>query len=273
MTDLARVSGEGRAFRVGATSWVWPERALVNVQRLAGAVEDVELLLFDVDDPRGLPVAGEIAALSALARRSGLSFTVHTPLDAALGSEDERRRAGGVARVARAIALGAPLEPRGFPVHAYLGEHEGAPPPADLAAWRRRLTHSFEQICERTGIAPALLCVECLDYDLALLAPVIEALGLSVALDVGHLGRDGRDVDAALERWLPRTRIVQWHGTDPAERDHRSLAHWPRPSGVRLVRRLLEARWDGVLTLEVFRPEHLAESLGWLGGVLAEARG
>ncbi len=272
MTTLAPVPGQGRAFRVGGTSWVWPERALANVQRLAGAVEDVELLLFDVDDPRGLPVAGEIAALAALARRSALSYTVHTPLDAALGSEDDRHREAGVTRVARAITLAAPLEPRGFPVHAYLGEHEGAAPPADLAAWRRRLTHSFEQICERTGVAPGLLCVECLDYDLALAAPVIESLGLSVALDIGHLGRDGVDVDAALDRWLPRARIVQWHGTDPDDRDHRSLVHWPRPSGVRLARRLLEARWDGVLTLEVFRPADLAESLAWLGGVLAEAR-
>ncbi len=273
MTPFRAAPRGRRRFRVGATSWVWPQRALENVERLASVVEDVELLLFDVEDPRGLPAAGELAALAALGESAQLTFTVHTPLDAVLGSEDEAHRALGVDRVARAITLGRGLSPWGFPVHAYLGEREGGPPPADPEGWRRRLTDSFTQICERTGVPPDRLCVECLDYDLALAAPVIEALGLSVALDVGHLGRDGRDVEAALERWLPRTRIVQWHGTDPADRDHRSLAHWPRASGVRLVRRLIEASWDGVLTLEVFRPDDLAESLTWLGGVLAEAQG
>ena len=49
------------------------------------------------------------------------------------------------------------------------------------------------------GVPPAQLCVELLDYDFALIEPVIAELGLSVALDVGHLERDGHDVLAWLD--------------------------------------------------------------------------
>ena len=100
-----------------------------------------------------------------------------------------------------------------------------------------------------------------MDYDLGLLLPVIEALDLSVALDVGHFARDGRDLGRALARLLERTRIVQWHGTDPEDRDHRSLRHYPPDAARELLDALAKVNYDGVLTLEVFREADLEESL------------
>jgi sugar phosphate isomerase/epimerase len=109
-----------------------------------------------------------------------------------------------------------------------------------------------------------------LDYDLDLLQPVIEALDLSVALDVGHLLRDGRDWRAILNRYLPRTKLVQWHGTEPGGRDHKSLSHVPRETTRAVLDVLHDADFRGVLTLEVFHPDDFEESLALVQSLAAE---
>jgi sugar phosphate isomerase/epimerase len=196
---------------------------------------------------------------------------VHAPLDVALASAAGARRRAGVDAVRRAIEITAPLAPHAVVVHLVPGEREGEPPPADGGAWRRRAAESLRGVLE-SGLSPATLCLETLDRDCAAVEPVIEELGLSVALDVGHLARDGVPFDDVLARNLHRTRVLQWHGTDPSGRDHRSLRHYPRADGVRLLRALSDARWDGVLTLEVFREADLDESLALLAELEREVR-
>jgi sugar phosphate isomerase/epimerase len=270
-----RVPGKGwrlvRArYRIGTTSFVHPAGWLENARRLADRVRDVEILLFEAPAP-GSPAPEEIAGLARLAAGTGLTYTLHTPLAVSVASEDEARRAAGVAAIVRAVEVAAPLAPHAVVAHLYLGEGEGGPRPRDLHAWRRRAESSLGEIVRATGLAPDRLCLETLDYDFALAEPVVEALGLSVALDAGHLARDGVPFDAVLARNLARTRVIQWHGTEPGGRDHRSLRHHPRADAVRLVRTLVAAGWDGVLTLEVFRAADLDDSLAVLAELEAEA--
>jgi sugar phosphate isomerase/epimerase len=258
-------------YRIGATSFVRPAGWLENARALAGRVDDVELLLFDPPTPASVPSGAEIAGLAALGRETGLGYSVHTPLGLALASEDPDRRRMAVDAISRVVALTAPLAPHAVIVHLAPGEREGDPPPADAAAFRRRAAESLRAVLA-TGIAPATLCLETLEYDFALAEPVVEELGLSVALDVGHLARDGVAFDAVLARNLGRSRVVQWHGTDPSGRDHRSLRHYPRGDALRLVRALRHAGWQGVLTLEVFREDDLDESLAVLAELEREVR-
>lgn len=258
-----------RRFRIGATSFVYPAGWLANVERLAGRVDDVELLFFDPSGPGGVPDALELAGLRNY-RARGLSYSVHTPLTASLASEDEARRRQGVREVCAILELGRALEPSAYVVHVYLGDEEGGPRPTDLGAFRERSARSLRELLAH-GVKPAELCVEYLDYDLDVLAPVIEELGLSVALDVGHMLRDGRDWRAICERYLPRTRLVQWHGTEPGGRDHKSLAHIPRETARAVLECLLAAQYTGVLTLEVFNHEDFEASLSLVHTLLAEA--
>jgi sugar phosphate isomerase/epimerase len=252
-------------FRIGATSFVYPARWLANVERLAGRVDDVEILLFELAG--GVPDAAELAALAAWKSRAQLTYTVHTPLDVSLASEDAGRRATAIDEVWRAIELARPLAPEAYIVHVYLGDRERDTPPADLAAWRRRAADSLSAILAR-GVAPEALAIETLDYEFALLEPVVDDLGLSVAIDLGHLDRDARAERALLDRNLHRTRSIQWHGVDPTGRDHRSLAHYPAAKA-RWVLDVLVERYRGVVTLEVFREPDFEESLAlvhrWLG--------
>jgi sugar phosphate isomerase/epimerase len=248
-------------FRLGATSFVYRDHVVPNVEKLASRVDDIEILLFDVDED--LPSPADVARLAALKHEHRLSYTVHTPLDASLASADENLRVRSVDKVRRALDWARPLEPLACPVHVYFGDREhDESPPRDLDAWRHRATRSLQTLVA-DGHAPRTLAVELIDYDYAHIFPVVDTLGLSIALDVGHLIRDGHGLDDALDRYLARASIIQWHGTSPGPggRDHRSLRHVPPNVSESLIRRLLRDRFAGVVTLEVFSEADFEESL------------
>jgi sugar phosphate isomerase/epimerase len=257
--------------RIGTTSFIYPGGWLDNVRRLGPDFDDVEILFFEAEGATAFPSAEECRALSREKRQHRLTYSLHTPLAASLASEDETRRSAGVESVLRALDVASAFEPENVVVHVYHGDEEhAARRPSDLPAWRERATRSLSAIVA-SGVPQRQLCVELLDYDYALIEPVVDALGLSVALDVGHLVRDGRDELEAVERLLPKTRIVQWHGTDPSGRDHRSLVHYPIDKARALLKTLLARAYSGVLTLEVFRAADLESSRALLATLLGEA--
>jgi sugar phosphate isomerase/epimerase len=256
--------------RIGTTSFIYPGGWLYNVERLAPRFDDLEILFFEAAGQGAFPERAECEALARCKRQHGLSYSLHTPLDASLASEDAALRAGGVQSVQRAIDAAALLEPEHYVVHVYLGDTERSPrPPQDLDAWRERAAASLRALLDH-GVAPRSLCVEALDYDFGLIAPVVEALDLSVALDIGHWVRDGRHELDELARHLPRTRLLQWHGTDATGRDHRSLVHYPRSRARALLALLAERAYAGVLTLEVFDAAELESSERVLGELWVE---
>lgn len=252
-----------RTYRLGTTSFIYPDALLPNVRRLASCVDDIEILFFDVSDPSGLPTRQELETIRHIKDEHGLTFSLHTPLDASLASVDARRREEGRTLVLRAMEIAAPLEPERVIVHVYRGDREGEAIPDAVDAWRDRARASFEHILG-SGIDPQRLCIEWLEYDLELLEPVIDALGVSVALDVGHLHRDGVELVPVLDRWLSRSRVIHWHGTDMSGRDHRSLTCYPEVDRQVLLKRMKVEGWDGVLTLEVFREDDFESSLKML---------
>ena len=62
-------------FRLGTTSYIIPAGLLENIRYLAGKVQDVELVLFDVDGgPSNLPTPAQVSELSGLAADHDLTF-------------------------------------------------------------------------------------------------------------------------------------------------------------------------------------------------------
>src|SRR5512139_2373484 len=103
-TPLSRF---GTPFRVGSTSYVYPADILPNVEKLAeaGDVDDVELVLFEVDDgPNNLPGPDVVRRLADIAAENGLTYTVHLPLDLRLAADGSEQHASLVkaGRVIRA---------------------------------------------------------------------------------------------------------------------------------------------------------------------------
>lgn len=237
--------------RLGTTSYIIPADILPNAEWLAGRVDDIELVLFQVDSDGGnLPDAATVARLAELGAAHDLSYTVHLPLDLRLAADGSAASAS-LHAAELVFAATAPLDPLAYVLHL------DATDLGDPTAWRQRARRSLELAGELCG-DPTRLAVENLErWDPAHFAPLFDELPISRCVDVGHLWLEGHDPLPYLDAWLPRARVVHLHGI--GERDHQSLALMP-PERLRpVVERLLD--FDGVVTLEVFGQEDFESSL------------
>lgn len=240
-----------KTMRVGTTSYIYPADLITNVRRLAGSVMDVELVIFECDEyGSNLPDKDTIDELTRLAAEHGMTYTVHLPLDLRLADEDPQ-----IEKAVRVIRCTAPLSPHGFIVH--LDGAQGGES-LSLLPWTENCLRSLEALIGEVA-GPEMLCAENLDDQNAeRLDAVLERIGVSCCMDLGHLWKQGVNPLPCLDRWLPRARVVHLHGV--GSRDHKSLSLIPQERLDEVVGRL-HGNFDGVVTLEVFDKDDLDESL------------
>lgn len=250
-------------FRLGSTSYVYPGDLVHNAERLAGQVDDIELVLFDLsDEQHNLPDAATIERLAQIGREYGLSYTVHLPFDLEpdhpplkpLHRQPPRPQSPlGMARWT--IQQCQPLNPYAYVFHLDTAQ-AGSP------AWNEQMIAALNDL--RTAVDdPERLTLENLEsYPPDYLEPIYSAVPIRRALDIGHLWKQGHDPLPVMDRWLDHTRVIHLHAMH--EYDHRSLQLAPAELLDAVVERL--RGWSGVLTLEVFEDdffssrEALAES-------------
>ena len=242
-------------FRLGSTSYVIPADILPNVRHLGPLVDDVELVLFEVDEESNLPSPAAINELSDLARTHDLTYTIHLPLDLKLAASDDLWRHPSMEKAQRVIRATRPREPSAYVGHLDGTEIESGAGPAELERWRDQAVRSLEALgLERGGLD--LLAVENLEnYSPAAFLPLLERLPISLCLDIGHFFKTGADPFPYLEAYLDRTRVLHLHGSRDG-RDHRGLELIPDGVLERLVALLMARNYRGVLTLEVFTERH-----------------
>lgn len=241
------------AFRLGTTSYILPDDILPNVRFLADQVDDVELVLFQVDEDGGnLPDRRQIAKLSRLAEESDLSYTVHLPLDLRMGASGAALdRSLRKARLV--IERTLPLEPWAFVLHLDGKEANKHP------SWADQAIQSLGLAGEWAG-GSELLAVENLEgYPTDFCDEVLSQASVSRCVDIGHLWLDGHDPIPYLERALPKTRVIHIHGI--GTRDHQSLEHVDLVQLREVVQLLVTSGYDGVVTLEVFGSEEFDGSM------------
>ncbi len=238
-------------FRLGTTSYIYPADFLLNVQRLAGLVEDMELVLFEVEGASNLPDQQTVAGLREAARCYGISYTVHLPTDLRLGAEGEIW-AFSVEKARRFIQTTRPLNPWAYIVHL---NPDGA---GTLARWQERCLEALMTLAREVG-EPDRLAVENLENcPLERLIPLLAQMPISLCMDVGHLWLAGADPLPALEAHLGQTRAVHLHGVN--RWDHESLL-WVPVDALRAVLKALTCQgYEGVVTLEVFSAEDFFSS-------------
>ena len=220
---MTNIMGWKAPFRLGTTSYIIPADILPNLHYLAGKVQDVELVLFESDEYSNMPTSDDVAAMRKLALAHEMTFTVHLPLDTALGSQDEKIRRQSVDKCLRVIDRMMPVQPFAWVLHLH-GDKRGPIPSDNLSRWL--LSHERSLSTLVTAIpATRELCVETLDYDFGLVADLIRHFDLGVCLDIGHLVLRQDDIDRHLVLWADRTRIVHLHGVDPTGRDHVDLSY------------------------------------------------
>ena len=242
-------------FTLACPSFVFRAGYTENVRRLGPHVDEIQLLFFESRPPGSLPASSLIRTLADLGRETSLTFSVHLPSDIFLGHNDanERRRATEV--LIDLIDRCAPLCPSTFTLH--LERDRSADDPR---GWQDRSIDALRSVLDQ-GIDSRCISVENLDYDFTLAAPVVEALNLSVCMDMGHLLARGEAIGPFFDRWRQRIPIVHLHGVtgsqDHLPLDRMSVAHVAEVIG------LLNGFAGGV-TLEVYSAAALEASLAWL---------
>ena len=73
-------------FRLGTTSFIYPDHYLPNVKMLGPYLNEIELLLFE-SAYDSLPSKHEIKELSILAEEFDITYDIHLPIDISLGLE------------------------------------------------------------------------------------------------------------------------------------------------------------------------------------------
>ncbi len=261
---MARSCKQSFPFRFGTTSYIIPADIMPNVEFLRDRVDDIELVLFESDEYSNLPPDADILSLSSVAAGSGLTFSVHLPLDVYFGNESREERRRSVGKCLRIIELCRPL-----PKSAYVMHFESGPGvdinrfgSAEKLRFVDNIRESVSELLEKSGECADQFCAENLNYPFELVWPAVEELGLSVTLDVGHLEFYGFPVESHLERYFHRTRVLHMHGTKEG-RDHNSLLHMQPDTLGMVMRYLLENPLEQrVFTMEIFSEDDFFSSCG-----------
>ncbi len=249
-------------FRFGTSSYIIPADIIPNVEFLKDKVDDIELVLFESDEFSNLPSPADMQKLAELAEENALTYSVHLPLDVYLGHPDRRERERSVGKCLRIIELTRDLPKSACVMHFEAG------PGVDIngfSAEEKRLftealRDSITMLLQATAVPASEFCVENLNYPFELVWPVVEAFGLSVTLDVGHLEYYGFPTADYLKRYLRYAKVLHVHGTLDGK-DHNSLSYL-KPEALELLmgelaRQPLASR---VFTMEIFSQEDFDSS-------------
>lgn len=245
-------------FRIGTTSYIIPDDILPNVRFLADKVDDIELVLFDVDQFCNIPSREQVAELQQMAATANLTYTIHLPLDLQF-SADESQISRSLAKARQVIDALHCLRPHAYIAH--LDSHSIVKDPSETEAsiWVERCVQSLQSLLPELQDT-ALLAVENLEsYPPALNHRVLAQVPASECIDIGHLWLQEIDVPPYLDTRLDRTRVIHLHGIDT--RDHQSLRHMPIDNVKTVIGKLIEKNYSGVVTLEVFSQDDFFSSM------------
>jgi len=245
-------------FKLGTTSYIYPDHIYPNVKMLAPYLDEIELILFESTPPDNLPSADEVNKLSRIAKDQDLTYNVHLPFDLSLGKRDSNHENNWVKTMKQIIGLTAPLIPSTYTLH--LDFPEASTAKGNMQTWQEIAYGQVARLIS-TGIEAPFLSIETLGYPFEWIEDIIIALNLSVCLDFGHLIAKKIDYGALFRRHFKRTAIIHLHGVE-AGRDHLSLDRLPRKDIVPIMGILKEYR--KVVSIEVFSFENLSRSLAFL---------
>ena len=247
----------GFSFKVGTTSFIYPDGYVQNVKMLAPYLDEIELLLFE-STPGSLPSIHEVKQLLSLANEFDLTYNIHLPLDIYLGAPERSIRLFGMDTIKQIVDLTASLSPSTYTLH--LPCDDTGVDNEQVKRWQDRLNKSIEKLVSG-GINGEMISIETLDYPLNWVEEILIDFNLSVCIDVGHLILYGFDPEAVFKRHKNRTPILHLHGVDN-HKDHLPLDRLTKENVETVVRMLKQ--FEGVVSLEVFSFDYLKASLSFL---------
>ena len=239
--------------KIGTTSYIYPENIIPNAEKLCGIVEDVQLVLFEGKDYSNLPSANDIQVLSEITKKSGLSYTVHLPIDLDVCSSEDSFRKFSLKRTVEIMDLTAPLDPTGYVIHLPRKSVNSE------SEWQKYASESLSVIYDEYTIDS--LFVENLSYPISLLEPVINKFNSKLCLDISHAVRCEDDWENYFELYFDRIGVIHFYGPESDSEGHLGLQKADRTFVNSAVKKLVKAGFKGLLILEVFGKEDFFESM------------
>lgn len=259
-------SHKGRyPFRIGTTSFIHPDHIVPNVEALAPFLDEIEITLFE-SKPDSMPPPADIAALKDLARRYGVRYNIHLPLDISITSSDDAEGEAAVAALRGVIDLTRSLSPTTWTLHLPYAETDRTS--EAVREWQNRTRDRLGKLLAGDPVPPERVSLENLDYPPEWLDPFLQTFGCAVCLDIGHLITNGYDWSAAFEAYLPITTVIHLSGMEGGK-DHKSLHLLPEADARRLVSLL--RNYTGSVILEIFSYADLLSSLEYFERIWQES--
>lgn len=243
-------------FKLGTTSYIYPDEIVPNVAKLAPFLDEIELVLFESEGLDNYPDETQMKDLMSLSIHQGVDFNIHLPIDIFLGDEEEEIRVKGVNIAKKVMERTLCLRPSLYTLHLDLRNKEGREE-TDIKTWRRRIGQSIKEIRE-CGVEPSRISIETLGYPFEWIEDVVEASGFSICLDIGHILITGQDLRLYFDKYLPKASILHLHGFQDKS-DHLAIDRLPEPALKLIVSHLRD--YHGIVSLEVFSLDDLKRSL------------
>ncbi len=244
-------------FKIGTTSFIYPDHYIPNVKMLGPYLDEIELLLFE-SAYDSLPLKHEIKELSILAEEFDITYDVHLPIDISLGDEDRSIRRRAIESVQRVIDLTLPLIPSVYILH--LSFNEDLSETDTVNKWQERIYESMGRLLS-TGIKSRSIAIENLMYPFEWVEKIISSLNLSACIDIGHLIRMNADIKKVFDKHHDKTLIIHLHGVKD-NLDHLSLDKLTDNETLDIMKIL--KTYAGIAIIEVFSYNNLQASLKYL---------
>ena len=257
-----------RGFRLGTTSFIYPDHIIPNVRQTGRFFDEIELLVFESQPRDVIPSTDDIRELKFLGEELNLTYNIHLPVDVSLtaGSAGERQAAADTLELI--YERFSPLAPTTHTLHLDMARDISGP--GEISSWEDRARKGLDLWIPHLD-DPETTCVETLWYDPVHFSGMVGDYGLSVCADAGHHFKYGYDLSDSFTLFKDRIPLIHLHGVDfdnpdlktGRPKDHQGLDRLPETMFDRVIACL--ETYSGTVSLEVFNLKNLGSSLVKLG--------
>ena len=239
-----------------------------NAEILSTIVDNVEIVLFRTPTQNNYLSSREIATLVEIARRTGITYTVHLPTSLQIASTDLTQRLESAQSVIELIKQIEPLNPQYFILHIPYTPPTLVYKPGDYfkqieyTEWQKWLERASNSLMDIATIGEKnRLLLENINYSVYHLKPLIKNNQCNICLDIGHLMLGTENVSAELVNYHDIIKEIHLHGVK-GHVDHHSLDTISQDRLSKWLRLLNSEGFSGILNIEVFSPSDFKSSLG-----------
>jgi sugar phosphate isomerase/epimerase len=238
--------------QIGTTSYIYPDNIIPNVNKLIGLVDDIEIVLFEGKDHSNLLSVDDVKTLRKISDETGISYTVHLPIDLDICSGDSEFRRFSLRRMVEIMKLTSPFNPRGYIFHLPRREIESE------EMWVLRTVRSLSDIFIEFGNERVF--IENLSYPVKHILPIIEEFDFKLCLDISHALRCSDNWKEIFDNNFSRIKVIHFYGPEGKGEVHTGLQKAERSFVKSVIDKIMSSNFSGLLTLEVFGTEDFFES-------------